>query len=427
MNSAQALSAIDELDKFGINLGLTRVEACLAALGNPQRSYPTIHIGGTNGKGSTSSFTAEVLKRAGYRVGLYTSPPLRFFGERMRVDGEIMADSRVPGLLEKVVEASRSTPAAQAMTQFEVITAMAFQYFAEEKVDAAVIEVGMGGRLDSTNVITPAASAVTNIGLEHSAHLGGTIEAIAAEKGGIAKAGVPFATTAVEPALSALRAAALKAGASFKAYGEDFFMDEAGDGSWIFRGKRLLVDGIRSGLPGPFQKKNLALSLAMVEELACSGWRITEEHIREGALKARWPGRLELFKGEPPILIDGAHNPHAAEALAEALRSGYPRRKLTLVLGILDDKDAESILGSLTPLADRVILTRSASRRAIDPSELARKAEAVMKGAVALPDVGSAIEEALKGADGSDLVVVTGSLTLVGEALGWLEAKGYRS
>lgn len=426
MNSAEALSAIDELDKFGINLGLSRVESCLSALGNPERSYPTVHVGGTNGKGSTSAFTAEILKSAGYRTGLYTSPPLRFFGERMRIDGVVMDDSRVPSLYGKVMEASRSTPAAEGMTQFEVITAMAFLYFAEEKVDAAVIEVGLGGRLDSTNVIVPVASAITNIGLEHSAYLGGTVEAIAAEKGGIAKAGVPFATTAALPALSALKAAASRAGAPFKAYGGDFTMEEGADG-WIFRGTRIEVGGIRSGLPGPFQKKNLALSLAMIEELAHSGWRVSEEHIRAGARNAKWPGRLELFKGEPPILLDGAHNPHAAEALAEALRDGFPRNKLILVLGILDDKDAESILESLTPLADRVILTRSASRRAIDPAELARRADAVMKGAVARPDVGSAILEAQRGSDASDLIVVTGSLTLVGEASGWLEARGCRS
>lgn len=427
MTPKETLAAIDELDKFGINLGLSRIEACLRELGSPQTRYPTVHVGGTNGKGSTCAFTASILKSAGLKTGLYTSPPLRFFGERMRVDGQLMPDAKAPALFDAVMEASRTNPACAGMTQFEIITAMAFLHFAREKVDAAVIEVGLGGRLDSTNVLNPAACAVTNVGLEHSAHLGDTVEKIAGEKAGIAKSGVLLATAAVEPALSALREGAKAAGAPFKALGEAFRIVGETDGSYRYMGGMLEVGGIKSGLPGSFQQRNLALSLALVEELINKGWPVTEEHIREGAKNARWPGRLELFGKNPSILLDGAHNPHAAEALAEALKSGFPRRKLLLVLGILDDKDAESIIESLTPLADRVFLTRSASRRAIAPAELARRAESVLKGAAALPDVGAAIETALGAATPDDLIVVTGSLTLVGEASAWLEARGIRS
>lgn len=424
MDSISALAAIDELDKFGINLGLSRIAACLLALGSPEQAYPTLHVGGTNGKGSTSSFTAEILRQAGFLVGLYTSPPLRFFGERMRIDGVIMPDSRVPELYMKVMEAARGNPACEGMTQFEVITAMAFLYFAAEKVDVAVIEVGMGGRLDSTNVLTPLVSSVTNVGFEHSAHLGPTIEAIAAEKAGIAKPGIPFVTAAVEPALSALERAAAGVGAPFRALGRDFRLEEEKGGGYAYSGSKMAVDGIRIGLPGPFQRKNLAVSLAMIEELTALGWPVTPQHIRAGALLAKWPGRLELVGSDPAILLDGAHNAHAAQALAEALATGFPRERLTLVLGVLDDKDAASIIQTLTPFADRVILTRSASRRAISPVELARLSEAAMKGAEALPDVGSAITAALEGAGSGDLIVVTGSLTLVGEATGWLSARG---
>lgn len=426
MDEKTALKAIGELDKFGINLGLSRITACLESLGNPQDAYPTVHIGGTNGKGSTSAFLASILKEAGYRVGLYTSPPLQWFGERMRINGEIMPDSKVPALYEKVLAAAGRNPKAKEMTQFEIITAMAFTYFAEEKVDAAVIEVGMGGRLDSTNVIKPLAVAVTNVGLEHSAHLGNTVEAIAREKAGIAKRGAPFFTAAREPALGVLREEALKAGAAFHSLGEEFSLTGKAD-TYTYKGKGWEIDNIALGLPGPFQRLNAALSLGLAEALSERGFSISEDAARRGLLNARWPGRLELFLGRGRVLLDGAHNPHAAEVLAEALKEGFPRRNLTLVLGILEDKDAESIIADLTPLAQRVILTRSSSTRALDPAALQAKAATLVTGAEASPGVEEALELALEGLGPEDLVVVTGSLTLVGEARGWLLEKGWRA
>lgn len=424
MDPAAALKAIDDLDKFGINLGLSRIGSCLAALGNPQDALLTIHVGGTNGKGSTSAFTAEILRAAGYRVGLYTSPPLNFFGERIRVDGAMLPDEAVPALLERVLAAAKTFPEGAGMTQFEIITAMAFLHFADVKVDYAVIEVGLGGRLDSTNVITPLASAVTNVGLEHSAHLGTTVEAIAAEKAGIIKPCAVFSTTAEEPARSVLRAKAAEVGAPFKALGEDYDLT-AGEGGYTFAGAKQRVEGIVIGLPGPFQRLNLALALSLVEEILPPGHDFAQV-AREGALNAKWPGRLELFEARGVrVLIDGAHNPHAAKALAEALAIGFPRRKLNLVLGILDDKDAQSIMGYLAPLADEVILTRSTSRRALAPGELLELARGVLEGAHAAPDVGSAIEAALKISDPEDLIVVTGSLTLVGEARARLTGGGF--
>lgn len=426
MKPGEALEAINELDKFGINLGLDRMRACLGALGNPQDRYPSVHVGGTNGKGSTSAFTAGILARAGLKVGLYTSPPLNSFGERMRINGEPMADAKVPGLYEAVMKAVESAPGAQGMTQFELITAMAFKYFADEKVDAAVIEVGMGGRLDSTNIITPIASAVTNVGLEHAAHLGDTIEKIAREKAGIAKPGVAFSTTASEPALATLLSEAAKTGAPAKALGRDFFIDET-PGGYRYKGRNLEIGGLKPALRGPFQKFNLALALSLIEEVSEKGFAVDAGHIKEAVASVKWPGRLELFDSRPPLLLDGAHNAHAAIALAEALKWEFSGKRICLVLGILDDKDAESIIKDLAPLAEKVILTRSVSKRAISPEILAERARAVMAGASSEPDARSAIDAAMDSCAADGLIVVTGSLTLVGEARAILMEKGYRS
>lgn len=420
----EALRAIEDLDKFGIHLGLDRVLACLDALGNPQNAYPTVHVGGTNGKGSTSALIAEGLRQSGFKVGFYSSPPLESFGERMRIDGVPMPDAHVPELLDHVLAAAKTTPLAQGMTQFEVITCMAFYYFYKQHIDIAVIEVGMGGRLDSTNVITPLVSVVTNVGLEHADHLGATVELIAKEKAGIAKPGVPLITGAVGPALEALKAEAARIDAPLRERGRDFFVARAPDGSLRYQGRQE-VPTISLALPGRFQEDNLALALAALEEISLGGKAVSPEAMRRAAASVRWPGRMEVFGQGPRVMIDGAHNPHAALALKEALETGFPRRRLHLILGILGDKDAASMVHLLEPLADRLLLTRSSSHRALDPGVLQKAAGIPLDRALTFDALSDALDTALSDAGPEDLILITGSLTLVGEARGLLRRRGF--
>ena len=425
MTPKEALQYIDSLDKFGIRLGLERIRACLDSLGNPQDRYPTLHVAGTNGKGSTCALAAAVLRAAGNRVGLYTSPPLERFGERIRIDAEELAETDLPELLESVLAASAGEPGLEAMTQFEVITAVAFEAFARRRVDAAVIEVGLGGRLDSTNVIMPAACAITNVALEHAAQLGPTPAAIAREKAGIIKPGVPVATAAEGEALEEILRAAADRNAPAKVFGRDFIARRTAEGTFLYEGPTWRIDGLRLGLSGSYQTRNLAVALALLEALAEAGWNLPEEAVRRGVAAARWAGRLELLGTGPRALLDGAHNPHAAEALADALRTEFPRKRLHLVLGILGDKDAASIVGHLAPLADRVFLTRSSSQRALTPEELGRAAGDAGVDARVLPDLEAAWRAALDGADREDIILITGSLTLVGEARSLLRRQGW--
>lgn len=427
MTPQEALGAIAALEKFGINLGLGRAVACLDALGNPHRGYPCLHVGGTNGKGSTSLLLADVLSAAGHRTGLYTSPPLEFFGERIRVDGGFLPDAAVPDLYQAVLGAGRARPDARDMTQFEVITAMAFLHFARAGAEVAVIEVGLGGRLDSTNVLEPLACAVTNVGLEHAEHLGSTVAEIAREKAGIARPGVPLVTAAEGEALASLEAAAKERGAPVLAFGRDFSTLREPGGTWSFRGSRWTLGGLELGLAGAHQGLNLGVSLALLETVDAGAFPVSEGAVRGGLAAARWPGRLELIHvGEKRVLLDGAHNPHASRVLAAALAEGFPRRRLLFVLGILGDKDARSILSDLVPLADRVFFTRSSSARALEPEELeilGRQVGVVPSRLCAC--VPEALDEALSAADPGDLVCVTGSLTTVGEARGHLRTRGW--
>ncbi|MBI5015154.1 MAG: bifunctional folylpolyglutamate synthase/dihydrofolate synthase [Deltaproteobacteria bacterium] len=425
MTAHEALRAIEALDKFGINLGLERISRCLDLLGRPQDACPTVHVGGTNGKGSTCLLTAATLSESGLRTGLYTSPPLEAFGERIRIDGECLPDEAVPGLLEEVLAVRGGAPELSGMTQFEVITAMAFLHFAREKVDAAVIEVGLGGRLDSTNVIVPWAAAVTNVGVEHAEHLGSTVADIAREKAGIAKPGIPLVTAAEGEALDALEAEARRRGAPVLAVGRDLSVTRDAAGAWSFRGRRWRLDGLRLGLLGSHQGLNLAVAAGLLEELEGRGIAIPEAALRRAFEAARWPGRLELVPGVPAVLLDGAHNPHASRVLAAALAHDVPHERLLLVLGVLGDKDARSILADLLPLAQVALFTRSGSGRALDPGALEALGREVGASSTRVhPSIPAALDAALAEALPGDLVCVTGSLTTVGEARSHLRRLG---
>lgn len=388
----------------GVVLELDRVRALMAALGDPQRAYPVAHIGGTNGKGSTAAFVASIARAAGARVGLYTSPHLSRFAERFVVDGVETGDDALLAAgadVERAVESMTDTP-----TFFERVTAIALVLFARAGVDLAVLEVGLGGRLDATNVVDAEVAAVTGVAIEHTDYLGSTLAEIAAEKAGIFKAGrrAVIGCSGEAEAVPLLRAAAARAGvASVRVVGDD---DVAA------------LAGTELGIAGAMQRCNAACALAVVDELEAAGVLVAGAGARrDGLAAARLAGRFETVSTDPIVIVDGAHNPHAARALADTVRAeGLP--PVVLVLGLSRDKDAGAVAEPLAPLARAAVATRSRSDRAAAPSAVAETLVAV-RGDMPVEQretAGEAIDRAraLAGPDG--VVLVAGSLFLAGEA-----------
>jgi dihydrofolate synthase/folylpolyglutamate synthase len=425
MGYQETIEYLYGLQKHGIKFGLTNSRALMDLMGDPHRKFRSIHVAGTNGKGSTSLFIASVLLAAGYRVGLYTSPHLISFTERIRINSSPIAEERVVALAERVRERSRSVPGGEGAplspTFFEVTTAVAFAYFAEEGVDVAVIEVGMGGRLDSTNVITPLVSVITNIELEHTDFLGQTIEEIAAEKAGIIKPGVRVVTGASQPEVLRVIASCAEGSRSpLYRLGRDFGPEHAVRGRdqvFDYRGIDACYEKLRITMLGRHQIDNASLAVAAVECVRDAGFSVSESALRTGLEHAVWEGRLERVAQRPDCYLDGAHNPAAAKALAASLRELRPSyRKLILVIGILADKDFCGILLELLSLADHVIVTKPRYARAMDPSRLAETAQGLYGSVTATESVEDAVRWARQIADEEDLVVITGSLYVVGDA-----------
>jgi dihydrofolate synthase/folylpolyglutamate synthase len=422
------------LQKHGIKFGLANSVRLMELLGDPHRRFRSLHVAGTNGKGSTAAFLAGVLRAAGYRTGLYTSPHLVNFAERIRVDGMPIAEDRVVELAERVRRRYQELPPsgsgeAMSPTFFEVTTAMAFAHFAEAGVDVAVVEAGMGGRLDSTNVITPLVSVITNIDLEHTEFLGATLGQIAAEKAGIIKAGVPVVTGVVQTeAVRVIEGEAARQGAPVYRMPKDFSAERTSPGPpqrFNYRGIDANFPDLTVSLLGRHQVGNACLAAAAVECAVRAGVRVPESALRSGLASAAWEGRLELLAREPDLYVDGAHNPASAAVLAEALRelrSGYPR--LVLVLGILQDKDHEGIISPLAPLADSIIVTRPAYARALDAAALAASVRRAHPSVSVAGTVGEAVARARAQASPDGLVVVTGSLYTVGDARAALTRAG---
>ena len=407
-----AEETLGRLEPLGMRFDLAPFRRLLAALGNPQERVPAVLVGGTNGKGSTAALLAAIGCAAGYRTGLYTSPHLEETRERIRIDGLAIASLELDRLMELVVTAAGDEPP----TPFEALTAAAFVAFAEAGVELAVLEVGLGGRLDATNAVEPVLSLVTEIGLDHQELLGDTIAAIAREKAGIFRAGVPaFAWVSDPGAAAALAAAAGERGVELELLRETWEAATVAAGP---TGQRVRLGGptgprqLALPLAGAHQLGNLVLAVAAAEDLTVSGWPRLVDAIPRGVAGCRWPGRLESVTrpGGRRVLLDGAHNAQAAEALAAALRG--QDQPLALVFGALADKDAAAMAAALAPLAREVYLAPPASPRALPADALA--ALPSLGGASACADAASALAAALAG--DQPLVVVSGSLYLVGEA-----------
>lgn len=407
------------LQKHGIKLALSNSITLMARLGDPHRNFRTVHVAGTNGKGSTSSFIATMLQAAGYRVGLYTSPHLVNFTERIRINNVPVTEAKVVELAGRVREVSRN--AALNPTFFEVSTAMAFVCFAEERVDLAVIEVGMGGRLDSTNVITPLVSVITNIDLEHTEFLGNTLTQIAGEKAGIIKQGVPVVTGAMQQeVITVIEQEAVAHRAAVYRLSRDFMpgpVTSQREQVFDYRGITASFEKLRINMLGRYQVDNACLALAAIECLRNSGIIVDESAVRRGLEQTRWEGRLELVARRPDIYLDGAHNPASARKLAATVREmRHAYRRTVLIIGILGDKDYEGISSALVPLADHVVVTKPQYSRAMDVRALATGIQKLHGSVETAETVAEAIAAAGKAASPDDLVLITGSLYVVGDA-----------
>lgn len=403
------------LRRFGIKLGLEAITAVLDYLDNPQKNYKIIHIAGTNGKGSVAAMMSTILQTAGYRVGRYTSPHLERFNERICIDNTPIGDEAIITAYDKV----HSAPQPQrGLTFFEFTTAMALYEFSRREVDWAVIETGMGGRLDATNAVAPLLTIITNISLEHKAYLGNTIAAIAGEKAGIIKPDTPLVTGVTQPsARNVILGHATKLNAPVYLKTRDFKCRRTDEKQLSYYGMRETWRELKLGLSGDHQIENAALALAACEILLQSGGaQLTAEDIAEGLMRTRWPGRLEVVSTHPHVILDGAHNLMAARKLAQYLKDQFEGKKITLVIGVLDDKPSDAILKDLIAPCDRVVVTQPVIDRAIPAHDLAKAAKKYIRNVDIIPDVGAAVENSLYKCADDDVICIAGSLYVVGEA-----------
>ena len=411
-----AVAYLYGLQKHGVKLGLDTIGALLDRLGRPQTSFPSLHIGGTNGKGSTAAMAASILQAAGYRVGLYTSPHLVDYRERIRIAGQICEEEAVVELVRAIREAAG---ADLAPTFFEFNTAMAFRAFAEAEVDVAVVEVGMGGRFDATNVLRPLASAIVTVALDHQDQLGSTIDAIAGEKAGIIKDRTPVVTGRLDVQAEAImdRVAAERQSPRLR-LGREFRVTGVGTMDEVYEGPGRTVSGLSLPLAGVHQWDNAACALALVEAASGRGLSVSDAAMRDGLRSVRWEGRLEVLERDPLILVDGAHNPAAAEVVAQYLadfKARHPSSRIHLVVGMMRDKDMPGVLGRLAPLAARLTLARVDLPRAAGCAELRAALPAAVGPVETAESVADALDRARQVALPADVICCTGSLMLVGE------------
>ncbi len=396
---------------------LKRVELLLKKLGNPHKNLKVIHIAGSKGKGSVACFCASILKEAGFKTGLYTSPHLETFRERIRINDEFISKE---GVVELTGIMKPHTEKIGALSFFEVYTAMAFLYFQKEKVDMAVMEVGLGGRLDATNVVNPLACVITPISFEHTQKLGNTLAGIAKEKSGIIKKkSVVISSVQKKEALNVIKKAASVKGASVYVVGEDISYQEI---KGTDKGQTFSVTGIfgeyaplEINLLGEHQLINAASAIGAMEALSFNRIIISKEAIKTGLSQARWPGRIEVVGNKPTIVLDGAQNVASTQALAKTIKKCFSYRKLILILGVSKDKDMAGMAKILKPIADKIIITRANLPRAAEPDFLASffdKDENI--------EITQSVEEAVgrarECAKDDDLILICGSLFVVGEA-----------
>lgn len=419
MGYEEELAYLYGLERFGVKLGLDNVRDLLDRLGNPHRAFAVVHVAGSKGKGSVCAFLDAVLRAAGHRVGLYTSPHLVRFNERIRVDGDPISDEevvRLTGTLRPEAEALAARGKAHQPTFFEFTTALAFRYFRERAVDIAVVEVGMGGRLDATNVVSPAVGVITRVELEHTEYLGRTVARIAKEKAGIVKEGVPV-WTVDQGALPVIEERCRALDAPLHVVGRDLRVARTPMG---LEGQRVRIGNgetveLDVQLLGTYQAENAALAYGVLRTLQEQGWSVGRRALRRGFAEAQWPARLDVVHRAPTTVVDATHTPEGARRLRASLDELFPNRPLVVVAGVLGDKDVAGILEPLQDACRLLVATSPDSKRAAPAEEVAQAAPGpnVMR---AVP-VAAAVETALAAAAPEDVVLITGSVYTAGEAL----------
>jgi len=424
MNNVQSydkcLKKMFSLGRFGIKLGLDVIGNILGNLNSPHDDFISIHIAGTNGKGSIASTLSLILADAGIKVGLYTSPHLVVFNERICIDNKLVSNEQIVDAFNAV---NRASTGEREATFFEIATAMAFYLFSKNHVEVAVIETGMGGRLDATNIIKPVLSIISNISIEHKTYLGDTIEKIAFEKSGIIKPNTPIVTGVTQPeAVMVIEEIAKTRSSVLYKFGTDFKikMIEKDNSYFSYLGMGNRWHNMKTTLAGQHQVDNAALVLASCELLDSilpeyKLNKINLTSIKAGLLKNRWPGRLEKVSDSPLVIIDGAHNLAAAENLAKYLCKELSNYKITFVIGILDDKPYEAILKTFLKIGHKLILTKAKTGRSYTPATLQKVAKQYITDITIIDDVVEAVNYAIKNALLDEAICIAGSLYVVGE------------
>lgn len=417
------IDRIHEFNRFGMVLGLDRMEELLRRLGNPQDDLKVIHVAGTNGKGSVSKYLEEGLSACGYKMGLYTSPYIETFNERIRYDGADISDEDLEYYGQKVVSAAEAMVAdgLDSPTEFEVVTAIAFLYFADRQADITILEVGLGGIGDSTNVVkSPLASVITSISYDHMAQLGSSLAEIAVNKAGIIKTGCPVIANV--PQRDAAKIIARKAYAMGSRLYDISGIRAAVSDETPFSQKVSMelyersYSDVEISMVGRHQAENLKTALATLEILRKSGAvKLDREALYEGLKRARQPGRFEVISEDPLVIIDGAHNEAGAQALQETMAQHFAGKKILLVAGILADKEIDSIVKFLTKITDHIIVTEPDNPRKLAAEKLAEHVADFGVAAEAVSDVEAAVHRAKELADGYDVILFAGSLYLIGD------------
>lgn len=417
------IDRIHEFNRFGMVLGLDRMEELLRRLGNPQDDLKVIHVAGTNGKGSVSKYLEEGLSACGYKMGLYTSPYIETFNERIRYDGADISDEDLEYYGQKVVSAAEAMVAdgLDSPTEFEVVTAIAFLYFADRQADITILEVGLGGIGDSTNVVkSPLASVITSISYDHMAQLGSSLAEIAVNKAGIIKTGCPVIANV--PQRDAAKIIARKAYAMGSRLYDISGIRAAVSDETPFSQKVSMelyeksYSDVEISMVGRHQAENLKTALATLEILRKSGAvKLDREALYEGLKRARQPGRFEVISEDPLVIIDGAHNEAGAQALQETMAQHFAEKKILLVAGILADKEIDSIVKFLTKITDHIIVTEPDNPRKLAAEKLAEHVAEFGVAAEVVSDVEAAVHRAKELADGYDVILFAGSLYLIGD------------
>jgi dihydrofolate synthase / folylpolyglutamate synthase len=427
MNSYnKAIEYIYGLNKYGIKLGLKNITYLLSLFDNPHLKTKVIHIAGTNGKGSTAAILSSILKSARFKVGLYTSPHLVHFQERMRINGEFISKEDVCNLLERIKPAINqvaTTEGYQHPTFFEVITTMAFLYFFENDVDFSIMEVGLGGRLDATNVSQPLVSVISHIDYDHMDRLGNTLTEIAREKGAIIKNKIFVVNAQQFPEVhEVIKTIADERQAALYSVGQEIkpilIQSDLQGNYFHYSGIYNNFNDLYIPLVGEYQIENASLSIGVAELINNKGYPIRENNITDGLKNTRWPGRFEIVQDKPMVILDGAHNPNGVTQFTKNLKKFIPAKRIIAIIGIFSDKDFPGIIKNIVPFVDQVILTMANNPRATPTHILAREVARYLarEKIIEKPTVDSAIQTSLKIAQEDDVICVTGSLYTVGEA-----------